>query len=121
MHTIHFRMSRIRTAKFFAVLLSNYKKWNLDNGLAEMIGHGNFALSSDSKIFTISQHSRIYGSITLNGNGIYNTSITQNSITNRYPPDRTIHSLSLYIQSYQFLAGNHRPHGSTVYGKIPPT
>ena len=33
---------------------------------------------------------------------------TNRAIPNRYPPDRTIHSVSLYILSYQFPMGNHR-------------
>lgn len=67
--------------------------------------HLNFKPLSGSKIFTISQHKIVFA-ILLNGNGIHNTSITQNSITICYPLDRTICSVSLYIQSYMMSDSN---------------
>lgn len=72
MQIMHFQMSRISTAQFCAL--------------------------SGSKIFTISQHKIVF-TILLNGSLFQITSVTQNSITNRYTPDRTIHLVSLYIQS----------------------
>lgn len=69
------------------------------------LGHLNFKPLSGSKIFTISQHKIVFA-ILLNGNGILNTSITQNSITFCYPLEINVHaghtipSLQRYVVKY---------------------
>lgn len=95
-----------------------------------MIGQVNFGLSSDSKIFTISQYSRVFGSITINKSIRLNNESLPTWQNNSF--SQPIFSLGNFSESsFDHLWANPKPVNvpssprgtitTQVYREIPPT